>query len=306
MLQDANIQQFSHLELLAKQVVEGFISGLHKSPFHGYSVEFAEHRLYNNGESTKHIDWKLFARTDKLFIKRFEEETNLRCHIIIDNSSSMAYPIEKTGETESKISFSVKAAASLIYLFKSQRDAYGLSIFSDKIDFQAQAKSNSIHKKLIFSKLEELLIKNHGNVGLKTSVANTLHTIAENIPRRSLIIIFSDLLENTNSQNDVFSALQHLKHNKHEVILFNTFDKDTEENFNFKNIPYLFTDLETGQELKLQPLEVIEEYKKKISILKNEIKLKCGQLSIDLIDTNIQLGFKFVLMQYLIKRSKMV
>src|ERR1043165_5921613 len=112
------LQQFTHLELIAKQVVEGFITGLHKSPFHGFSVEFAEHRLYNKGESTRHIDWKLFARTDKLFVKRYEEETNLRCQIIIDRSSSMYYPSEGLN----KIRFSVFAAASLIQMLKKQRD----------------------------------------------------------------------------------------------------------------------------------------------------------------------------------------
>ena len=158
MLQTQSIQQFSNLELLAKQVVEGVITGLHKSPFHGYSVEFAEHRLYNTGETTRHIDWKLFARTEKLFVKRYEEETNLRCQIVIDNSSSMYYPEISEKNTGNKIAFSVKAAASLIYLLKAQRDAFGLNIFSDDLTFQVPAKSNTIHQKLIFSKLEELLI----------------------------------------------------------------------------------------------------------------------------------------------------
>src|SRR5688572_6758447 len=147
------VQQISHLELIARQVVEGFITGLHKSPFHGFSVEFAEHRLYNSGESVKNIDWKLFARTDKLFVKRFEEETNLRCQLIIDASSSMYYP----EGAKNKIQFSALAAASLIYLLKKQRDAFGLSIFSDELQFSSMARSTTVHQKLLFTELERLI-----------------------------------------------------------------------------------------------------------------------------------------------------
>ena len=129
-------RKFGSLELLAKQVVEGFITGLHQSPFHGFSVEFAEHRLYNSGESVKHLDWKLLARTDKLFIKRYEEETNLRCHILIDSSSSMMFPVD---QPYNKFTFSVDAAAALIFLMRKQRDAFGLSIFSDALDFYSPA-----------------------------------------------------------------------------------------------------------------------------------------------------------------------
>ena len=129
------VQSLSHLELLAKQVVEGFITGLHKSPFHGFSVEFAEHRLYNTGESTRHIDWKLFGRTDKLFVKRFEEETNLRCHIVIDNSDSMHYPeVKGVKGLQNKITFSVYCAAAILYMMKQQRDAIGLTTFSEQVD----------------------------------------------------------------------------------------------------------------------------------------------------------------------------
>jgi uncharacterized protein (DUF58 family) len=306
MLQTQQIQQFSHLELLAKQVVEGFITGLHKSPFHGYSVEFAEHRLYNTGESTRHIDWKLFARTEKLFVKRYEEETNLRCQLIIDNSTSMQYPELNEKNKENKLTFAVKAAASLIYLLKSQRDAFGLNIFSDSITFQSPSKSNPIHQKLIFAQLEKLMVPSVPTDQRKSSIANSLHTIAESINRRSLVVIFSDLMESKNNFEEIFSALQHLKHNKHEVIVFNTFDRTTEEEFNFANRPYLFTDLESGEEIKLQPNQVMELYRDKMKTFKNEVKLKTGQLKIDLIDTDISAGFDSILMQYLIKRSKMI
>ena len=296
------LQDFGNLELLAKQVVEGFITGLHKSPFHGFSVEFAEHRLYNNGESVKNIDWKLFGRTEKLFVKRFEEETNLRCQIVMDVSSSMYYP-EKDFN---KLLFSVYTAASLIYLFKKQRDAFGLSVFSDKLEFSTQAKSTSVHQKYLFSELESLLKRE--NRGNKTSVAAALHTIADQIHKRSLVIIFSDMLEGGTEGDklaEIFSALQHLKHNKHEVVIFNVMDHQKELNFEFENRPYHFIDMESGEELKVQANQVKERYLNAVQTYHQELKLKCAQYRIDLVDANIHKGFYPVLNAYIIKRAKM-
>jgi uncharacterized protein (DUF58 family) len=296
------LQDFGNLELLAKQVVEGFITGLHKSPFHGFSVEFAEHRLYNNGESVKNIDWKLFGRTEKLFVKRFEEETNLRCQIVMDVSSSMYYP-EKDFN---KLLFSVYTAASLIYLFKKQRDAFGLSVFSDTLEFSTQAKSTSVHQKYLFAELESLL-KREGR-GNKTSVAAALHTIADQIHKRSLVIIFSDMLEGGTEGDklaEIFSALQHLKHNKHEVVIFNVMDHQKELNFEFENRPYHFIDMESGEELKVQANQVKETYLNAIQTYHQQLKLKCAQYRIDLVDANIHEGFYPVLNAYIIKRAKM-
>ena len=211
------IHSYSKLELIAKQVVEGFITGLHKSPFHGFSVEFAEHRLYNTGESTKHIDWKLYGRTEKLFIKRYEEETNLRCQLIIDASSSMYFPeIDFNTDKFNKIKFSVYAAAAIMNLLKKQRDAVGLSIFSDKLDIHSPTKSSSVHHKYLIHELEGLI--NAPKKNTKTSSINALHTIAETVHKRSLMIIFSDMMENVADDEQLFAALQHLKYNKHEVI----------------------------------------------------------------------------------------
>src|SRR5688572_13844740 len=156
MLQDQHFPEIENLELLAKQVVEGFIIGLHKSPFHGFSVEFAEHRLYNPGESTKHLDWKVFARTGKMFVKRYEEETNLRCQIVIDASSSMYFPNDEKAKTN-KLKFSIMSAAALINLLKRQRDAAGLSIFTNGVLVNTNAKSNTKHHHLLFAHLENLL-----------------------------------------------------------------------------------------------------------------------------------------------------
>ena len=301
------LQQFGSLEFIAKQVVEGFIVGLHKSPFHGFSVEFAEHRLYNTGESIKHIDWKLYGRTDKLFVKRYEEETNLRCHIILDVSSSMYFPVKDkiSIDNPNKITFSVYAAAALIYLLKKQRDAFGLSLFSDTIEILTQNKSSSVHQKFLYTELEKLLKPLPVNTQKKTSATATLHEIAEKIHKRSLVIIFSDMLESTSTADELFSALQHLKHNKHEVILFHVIDKQKEIDFNYENRPYKFIDMESGQELKVTPNEVKEIYTKKITAYKNELKLKCGQYRIDFIEADINLGFEQILLPYLLKREKL-
>jgi uncharacterized protein (DUF58 family) len=293
------IRNYGNLELLAKQLVEGFITGLHKSPYHGFSVEFAEHRLYNNGESTRHIDWKVFAKTDRLYTKRFEEETNLRCQIVIDNSSSMYYPTDTNG----KITFSVMAAASICYLLQRQRDAFGLSVFSDKIVLKTDVKSTSAHLNNILKTLQEIVVKDKSNSS--TNIAEVLHEIAEQTKRRSLVIIFSDMFESNSNLEETFHALQHLKHNKHEVLLFHVNDKSTEFDFDFDDKPHQFIDLETGEKLKIQPAELKEIYQKKINDFHQDLKIKCGQLKIDLIETDIQNGYHQILESYLIKRKKM-
>lgn len=302
-----SVQQFTHLELIAKQVVEGFITGLHKSPFHGFSVEFAEHRLYNTGESTRHIDWKLFGRTDKLFVKRFEEETNLRCQIIIDDSSSMYFPLpeEKSGK-KNKITFSAYCAAAIIALLKTQRDAVGLSIFSETVESHTAAKSSSLHQKLLYHQLENLIQPYDVKVHKKTSAVTALHEIAEAIHKRSLVIIFSDMMDSKSDSEEVFSALQHLKHNKHEVILFHVVDKQKELDFEFDNRPYRFIDMETGEEVKLHPSQIKENYLQQMSDYKKELMLKCGQYKIDFVEADINLGYEQVLMPYLVKRTKMM
>ncbi|MCB0408854.1 MAG: DUF58 domain-containing protein [Flavobacteriales bacterium] len=295
------IQQLESLELIAKQVVEGFITGLHKSPFHGFSVEFAEHRLYNTGESTKHVDWKLYARTQKLFVKRYEEETNLRCQIIIDASSSMYFP---EYEQLNKLKFSIYAAASLMNLLKKQRDAFGLSIYSEELDIHTPVKSSTIHFNFLLKELERLI--NQPNQLKKTSAIKSLHTIAESIHKRSLVVIFSDMFENVGKQDEVFAALQHLKHNKHEVILFHVMDKDKELDFNFENRPYQFIDMETGEEVKLHPNEIKDSYLEETNQLIKDLKLRCGQYGIDFVEADISKGFHSVLLSYLIKRKKMM
>jgi uncharacterized protein (DUF58 family) len=211
------LARFGNLEILAKQVVEGFITGMHKSPFHGFSVEFAEHRLYNKGESTKHIDWKLYARSEKLFTKKYEEETNLRCQLVLDCSSSMLFP--KDTEKLNKLEYGVYCIASLIELLKKQRDAVGLSLFSDKLELHTPAKSSNRHHKLIYQKLEEQIIAYKENLAKQTSTIQALHDIAELTHKRSLVVIFSDFLDDPSKIDLFFQAIQHLKHTKHLLFL---------------------------------------------------------------------------------------
>ena len=307
-LHSQTVKQFSQLELLAKQVVEGFITGLHKSPFHGFSVEFAEHRLYNTGETTRHLDWKLFARTEKLFVKRYEEETNLRCQIVIDTSSSMYFPVadNKGLENVNKIGFSTFAAAALVHLLKKQRDAFGISLFSDSVQVHTDTRSTQVHSKLVFTELEKLLLPLPEGQRSKSSGAKALHEIADKIKRRSLVIVFSDMLENSErSQDDLWAALQHLRHNKHEVILFHVADRKHELDFEFENRPYRFIDLETGEELKLNPLDVKEAYLNSMKEFERQLNLKCGQYGIELVEADINRNFDQVLLPYILKRKKM-
>jgi uncharacterized protein (DUF58 family) len=293
------LRQYEGLELLARQVVEGFIVGLHKSPFHGFSVEFAEHRLYNQGESTRHIDWKLFGRTDKLFVKKYEEETNLRCMLVIDDSSSMYFPQGNFN----KIQFSVYSAAAIMQMLRKQRDAAGLSLFSSDLEAFFPSRSSNVHFKLLYNELEKLL--NHHEQNRKSATAESLHLIAERIHKRSMVVIFSDMLDNTSGKETIFSALQHLKYNGHEVVLFHVVDKEKEIDFNFDNRPYMFIDMETGQKVKLYPNEVKAGYLQNIRTYRDELRMKCNQYRIDYVEADINKGFRQVLLPYLMKRIKM-
>lgn len=300
-----DLKQIENLDLLAKKVVEGFIIGLHKSPFHGFSVEFAEHRLYNQGESTKNLDWKVFARTEKLFVKKYEEETNLRCQIVVDTSSSMLFPKDlKVKNLEiNKLQFSALAAASLMNMLKKQRDAFGLSLFDDHLNIHSNNRSSSTHYKLLLSYLEKAISVD--TLQKKGNTAEILHEIAERVHKRSLIIIFSDFFDQSEDQENLFSALQHLNYNKHEVIVFHVMDQPLEMEFAFENRPHLFVDMETGEEIKLQSNEIKLAYQKKIKHQREEIEQKCLQYKIDYIPANIRDGFHPILRNYLMKRSKM-
>lgn len=298
-------QQFDNLELIAREVVEGFITGLHRSPFHGFSVEFAEHRQYNQGESTKHIDWKLFARSDRLYVKQYEEETNLRCQLIIDTSSSMLFPYDKgRNKLFNKLAFSVYSAASLIYLMRKQRDAVGLTLFSDNIEFHSENRISSVHSELLYGKLAGLLSVGKEDLRKTTNTVDALHQIAEQVHKRSLVIIFSDMMDD-GTDEEIFSALQHLRYNKHEVILFHVTDHKQEKEFDFVNRPYRFVDLETGQHLRFSPQELKENYRQAVSKYFEDLKVRCGQYQIDLAEADINKDFSQVLMNFLLKRKRL-
>jgi uncharacterized protein (DUF58 family) len=294
------IKQSGSLELLARQLVEGFITGLHKSPYHGFSVEFAEHRLYNEGQSTRHIDWKVFARTDRLYTKQYEEETNLRCLIVLDCSPSMYYP----QDTLAKFRFSVYSAAALSYLLHQQRDAVGLCLFSDKVEELTPIRSTTTHLNKIFTTLESALAAG-AKQQRSTNIPAVLHEIAEKTHRRSLIVIFSDMFDGNEDPDELFKGLQHLKHNKHEVLLFHVSDHETELAFNFQERPYEFIDLENGEKLRLNPSEIRERYTTQLNAFHQELKMKCNQLKIDFISANARGDYYSVLQSYLIKRAKL-
>lgn len=292
------VRKFENMEFLAKQLVEGFITGLHQSPYHGFSVEFSEHRLYNSGESTRHMDWKVFARTDKLFVKRYEEETNLRCHLLLDISPSMFYPTNTYG----KITFSALCAAAIATILQKQRDAVGLVTFAEKVEAQTPVRSTSSHLHTLMLLFQQIISK--PVAGKNTDVAGVIHQIAQQIQKRSLVIIFSDMLGRSEDTAGLLAALQHLKHQKHEVLLFHVTDKKTEEQFDFAERPYLFVDVETGEEIKLQPSQVRDQYFQAMTQFKQELALKCGQYKIDFIPVDIQEPFEKVLYAYMIKRGK--
>ncbi len=292
------------LDFFARQVVEGFLTGMHKSPYHGFSVEFAEHRLYNNGDPVKNVDWKLFARSNKLFVKKFEEETNLRSYLLLDTSSSMFYPVNKESN---KLSFSLYSAACLMYLFQKQRDGFSLSFFSDKLDFFTDAKSTKLHYNRLLSEIDKKLNIKHIEQERKTDFSDVISDLIEQIPERSLVIIFSDMINFDQSYSrKIFEALQHLRYRKHEVILFHVQDRETEQLFNFSNKPHKFIDLENKSEINLNPMAYQDTYRKLYYSFKKELELNCNKYSIDYIPSLIEDGFSKVLLSYLTKRSKII
>ena len=296
------ISSFQHLELLANQVVEGFISGMHKSPFHGFSAEFAEHKVYNPGESTKHIDWKLFAKTDRLYTKRYEEETNLRCHLIIDNSSSMHYPKLKASQLfyENKIGFSVLASAVLMNLLKKQRDAVGLSVYSDTYEYYAPEKGSDRHHRMILNKLESLL--DNSKTPKSTDTISFLHQIAEKIHRRSMIVLFTDMFQ-SGKEEALFTALQHLKHNKHKIVLFHVIDEKTELNFDFDAAPRKFIDLESGEEINIFADNIKETYENQVSNYFKKVAITCAQNKIKYVPVSVGANFEKILITYLVEKQ---
>ena len=291
-----------NLELIARQVVEGFIIGLHKSPFHGFSVEFAEHRLYNPGDPLRHIDWRVYGRTDKLFIKRFEEETNLRCCIVLDTSSSMHFPVDD--KKLSKLQFSCVAAASLLQLLKRQLDAAALVKFDSQVNYFSDCRSAHSHYRMLMNELQRTLETTSENK--VTNAAKALHLVAEQMHKRSLVVVFSDMMDDSDNIEDMFSALQHLRYNKHEVILFHVVDGTQELEFEFENRPYEFVDMETGDRIKLQPQQIKDQYISRMRDFQIMIENRCHQYQIDRVAVDLSKPVDEVLHAFLIKRNKLM
>ena len=292
-------KQFGNLELLARQLVEGFITGLHRSPYHGFSVEFAEHVLYNPGESTKHINWKVFAKTDRLYTKRYEEETNLRCQILLDVSPSMYLP----KPDQEKLTFSILASAAIMFMLSKQRDAVGLTTFADQILSQSQTKSIGSHIHKLLAQLEAIM--QQPAAATQSAVPQVIDALADSIHKRSLVVIFSDLFMDSDLET-LFSALAHLRHNQHEVLIFHVMDYRQEVDFDFKNKPYLFVDAETETQVKLFPQEIKEKYQEAMQKRNQAIKLRCGQMKIDYVEANTQMSFDQILLAFMTKRAKMM
>ena len=248
------INKIDNLYLRAKLAVEGFIIGLHKSPYQGFSIEFSEHRPYSFGDEIKYIDWKLMAKTDKLFIKQFEEETNLKCYILFDKSTSMKY----ASKGISKFEYSKTICAALSYLMIKQQDAVGLTLFDKKINKSVPPRSNKSHLNILLNMLHNCSIQG------ETKISNILHQLAETIKKRGLIILISDLMDD---QNDVIKGLRHFRHKGHEVIVFHILDNQEIE-FDFKRGAN-FIDLETNDTITIDPRQIRKQYKQSMSLFCN-------------------------------------
>lgn len=304
-----DLEKYKSLDFFARQIVEGFLTGLHRSPFHGFSAEFAEHRQYTPGEPTRNIDWKLYGRTNKLFVKRFEEETNLRCQIVIDHSGSMFFPISGQGNLKepNKLTFSCYAAAALSELLVRQRDAFGLSFVSNGIDSQTECRSSRVHQKHLLQLLEKELRQDPTErkaMPTSTHIGEALHLTAEQLHRRSLVVIFTDALMAPDDKDPLLDALRHLRHCKHEVILFHTLHHKQEIEFDYPSRPTEFIDLESGKRLKIHPNEVAEKYCEKMMAQTAEIKEYAIRYRIDYEPIDISLGTEQVLLPFLLKRNR--
>tara|TARA_B100001173_G_scaffold311800_1_gene330273 strand:- start:1218 stop:2120 length:903 start_codon:yes stop_codon:yes gene_type:complete len=289
-LQPETVALLNSMAMRARLVVEGYIIGQHQSPYHGFSVEFAEHRAYGSGDEIRHIDWKLFGKTDRLYIKRYEEETNMRTQIILDTSRSMLY---KSGKV-SKLTYANSLAASLSYLMINQQDAVGITQFSKKIDNTIPPKSKPSHLGIILAQLDD------ERTGMDTKVGLVLHELAERIKKRGLVILISDLLDD---QNNIMDGLKHFRHQKQEVIVFHILDrKELEFDFNTRT---RFIDMESNEEIVTEPWHIQSDYKKLITNLQSNYKKECREHLIDYVPIFTNQSLDISITEYLNKRKKL-
>ena len=291
-LQPNTIAKLANIELKARLVVEGFITGLHRSPYHGFSVEFAEHRQYRNGDEIRHIDWKVFGRTDKYYVKQFEEETNLRSMIAVDSSASMKFASEGN---ISKFEYASYLAAALSYLLLKQRDAVGLTIYDTEIKTFIPASSRQSYIHNILRALDTTVPAN------QTGTAQALDLLAERIRRRGLVVIISDFFDDLKS---VISALQHFRHKKHEVLVFQLLDP-REIDFKFGRNA-VFKDMEMGDEMTTQPYQIQKAYAETMQEFTSEIKKACRNANIDYNLINTSEPFDKAMKEFIAKRNQMM
>jgi len=284
------VAQLANMELRARLVVEGFITGLHKSPYHGFSVEFTEHRPYMPGDEIKHIDWKAYGKTDRYYIKQFEEETNLKSYVILDASKSMEYA--SNGNVR-KIEYASYVAAALAYLMIEQRDAVGLTIYDEQVRTSLPPRATKLYLKQILKELENV------KPGNKTGTAQSLHEIADRIKRRGLVVILSDLFDDP---KQVTTALKHFRHKGNEVIVMQVLDP-MERSFAFGS-DALFKDMETRDELVTQPWHIQKAYQSSFHEFLEHYKRECRENAIDYVLLETSTPFDKSLFEYLNKRRR--
>jgi uncharacterized protein (DUF58 family) len=295
------VSKLATMELRARLIVEGFITGLHRSPYHGFSVEFAEHRPYNPGDELRHVDWKVYAKTDRFYVKQYEEETNLRHYVVLDTSPSMRYK----GEADlSKLEYGSYLAAALHNLMLKQRDATGLIGFDETVHTMRPPKATPGYLRQLLATLEQL--SDEAPEERRTSAAAALDEVAERIGRRSLVVVITDLFENVAAHDDLLKALRHLRHRGHEVIVFHVLEGQTERTFDFPDRPMLFRDVETGEEVTLQPAQLRDHYEEAVEHFTDTFRRSCLEHDIDFAELDTNEAYDTALMAYLNKRSRLV
>ena len=289
-LEPEMVARLSNMSLRARLVVEGYIIGQHKSPFHGFSVEFAEHRAYGPGDEIRHIDWKLYGKTDRFFVKQYEEETNLRSYILLDTSRSMEYKSNKI----SKLDYGNYLSAALAYLMINQQDGVGLTLFDNQIQTFIPPRSKPSHVNTILTHLDKI------GSGKDTDVGIVLHEMAERIKKRGLIILISDLFDET---ENIINGLKHFRHNKQEIIVFHVMDRK-ELNFDFSNRTK-FKDMETDEQITTEPWKIRKIYQQAIQSYQDELRLRCREQKIDYVPLFTDQNLDLALNEYLKKRQRL-
>jgi len=300
-LDPASVAQLENMELRARLIVEGFITGLHRSPYHGFSVEFAEHRPYNPGDELRHVDWRVYAKTDRYYIKQYEEETNLRHHVVLDTSPSMHYQGEGP---VTKLEYGAYLAAALHNLMLRQRDATGLIGFDESVHTVRRPKATPGYLRQLLLALDGFTQQDAS--GRRTSAASALDEVAERVGRRSLVVVITDLFENVAAHDDLLRALRHLRHRKHEVIVFHVLEGTTERKFRFPDRPMLFRDVETGEEITLHPAQLREHYEETVTHFTEQFRRRCLEHDIDFAQLDTNEPYDTALMAYLNKRKRLV